>query len=92
MNAIAESAAIARRNRADNIRSAEEAAGRARELRRLARVAGGGPEAEAWLKQAAFLDQVEDAHRRQAAGLDNYLASPSFETSFEGGRHPRGAA
>jgi hypothetical protein len=70
---IAVSVASARRERASCVRDAEEAAGRARELRALARVAGRGPEAEQWQKRADFLDQVEAAQLRQVAELDKYL-------------------
>jgi len=54
-------------------REEEKAASRAKQLRELARIAGPGPEAYAWSKQAEFCDQVADAYRRAIAGQQGYL-------------------
>ena len=78
-NPVDTSAAITRESIAHYTREAKGVATRARELRDLARTAGGGPEAEAWSKQADFLDQVEGAYRRQAAEFQRVLEHPTFE-------------
>ena len=70
---VQECAVRTRRNVADLLAGAEEAEGRANELRSLVAVAGPGKDATRWEKEALFFDSVAVAHRAQAEEFRRWL-------------------